>query len=253
MKFTRLLQLALGLACLSLLSLPLSGQLLAVGTSDSIPIGKLETMNDALQIAAREPISDLLKRLGIDAEVAEAATSPRFSHDIEIQSLRTHSENSYGIVSLPCGLQGQAFIYLLDKTGTDTWRAVDHIALDCFHETPTYRLLSLSPGEDSVFVQHAHLGHGSRDLQDKATVYTIRNSRMHEVLSTVDYHSRQEPTYSAPPVQQKSSFLQISSRIIEETRITSQNGFPLRAERRIWRWQTTQADFSATAFRAIHQ
>jgi hypothetical protein len=63
MKFTRLLQLALGLACLSLLGLPLSGQLLAVGTSDSIPIGKLETMNDALQIAAREPISDLLKRL----------------------------------------------------------------------------------------------------------------------------------------------------------------------------------------------
>ena len=186
MKFSRLLQLALGLASLSPLGLPLSGQLLAVGTSDSIPIGKLETMNDALQIAAREPISDLLKRLGIDAEVAEAATSPRFSHDIEIQSLRTHSEDSYGIVSLPCGLQGQAFIYLLDKTGTDTWHEVDHIALDCFHGTPTYRLLSLSPGEDSVFVQHAHLGHGSGDLQDKATVYTIRNSRMHEVLSTVD-------------------------------------------------------------------
>jgi hypothetical protein len=115
MKFSRLLQLALGLASLSPLGLPLSGQLLAVGTSDSIPIGKLETMNDALQIAAREPISDLLKRLGIDAEVAEAATSPRFSHDIEIQSLRTHSENSYGIVSLPCGLQGQAFIYLSIK------------------------------------------------------------------------------------------------------------------------------------------
>jgi hypothetical protein len=251
MKSLRLLRLALGLAALSPLSLALSGQSLKVGISDSIPIGKLETMNDALQIADREPISDLLKRLGIDAKVAEAATSPRFSHDIEIQPLRTHSENSYGIVSLPCGLQGQAFIYLLDKTGTDTWHAVDHIALDCFHGTPTSRLLSLSPGEDSVFVQHAHLGHGSGDVQDKATVYRIRNSRMHEVLSTVDYHSRQEPTYRFPPVEQSSSFLQISSRVIEETRITSQNGFPLRAERRVWRWQTTQATFRATSFRAI--
>jgi hypothetical protein len=250
MKFSRLLQLAFGLASLSSLGPHLSGQFLKVGISDSIPIGTLETMNDALQIADPEPKSDLLKRLGVDATVAEAATSPRFSHDIEIQSLRTHSENSYGIVSLPCGVQDQAFIYLLDKTGTDTWHAVDHIALDCFHETPAYRLLSLSPGEDSVFVQHAHLGHGSGDVQDKATLYTIRNSRMHEVLSTVDYHSRQEPTYRYP-VEQNSSFLQISSRVIEETRITSQNGFPLRAERRIWRWQTTQGAFSATSFRAV--
>jgi len=250
MKFSRLLQLAFGLASLSSLGLHLSGQLLKVGISDSIPIGTLETMNDALQIADPEPRSDLLKRLGVDAKVADAATAPRFPGDIEIQSLRTHSEDSYGIVSLPCGLQDQAFIYLLDKTGTDTWHAVDHIALDCFHGTPAYRLLSLSPGEDSVFVQHAHLGHGSGDVQDKATVYTIRNSRMHEVLSTVDYHSRQEPTYRYP-VEQNSSFLQISSRVIEETRITSQNGSPLRAERRIWRWQTTQGAFSATSFRAI--
>jgi hypothetical protein len=156
-----------------------------------MPIGKLETMNDALQIADREPRSDLLKRLGVDAKVAEAATSPRFPRDIEIQSLRTHSEDSYGIVSLPCGLQGQAFIYLLDKTGTDTWHAVDYIALDCFHGTPAYRLLSLSPGEDCVFVQHAHLGHGSGDVQDKATVNTIRNSRMHEVLATSEGQDQQ--------------------------------------------------------------
>jgi hypothetical protein len=58
-------------------------------------------------------------------------------------------------------------------------------------------------------------------------------------------------TYGFPPVEQSSSFLQISNRVIEETRITSQNGFPLRAERRIWKWQTTQGAFSATSFRAI--
>jgi hypothetical protein len=58
MKFSRLLQFALGLASLFPPGLPLSGQLLRVGTSDNIPIGKLETMNDALQIADREPIFD---------------------------------------------------------------------------------------------------------------------------------------------------------------------------------------------------
>jgi hypothetical protein len=251
MKFSRFLQFALGLASLFPAVIPLSGQFLGVGISDNIPIGTLQTMNDALQIADREPKFDLLKRLGIDANVAEAAISPRFSHDIEIQSLRSHSENSYGIVSLPCGLQGRAFIYLLDKTGTDTWHAVDHIALDCFHETPTYRLLSLSPGEDSVFVQHAHLGHGSGDMQDKAAVYTIRNGRMHEVLSTIDYYSREDLRYNSPPVEQSSWFLQISGRVIEETRITSKNGFPLRAERRIWRWRTTQGAFSASSFSSV--
>ncbi len=100
MKFSRLLQLAFGLASLSSLGLHLSGQLLKVGISDSIPIGTLETMNDALQIADPEPRSDLLKRLGVDAKVADAATAPRFPGDIEIQSLRTHSEDSYA--SFPC-------------------------------------------------------------------------------------------------------------------------------------------------------
>ena len=252
MKFSRLLQFALGLASLFLPGgLPLSGQFLKVGISGNIPIGKLETMNYDLQIADREQRTDLLKRLGIDANIAEAATSPRFSNDISIQSLRTRSENSYGIVSVPCGLQGPAFIFLLDKTGTDTWHAVDYIALDCFHATPTYSLISLSPGEDSVFVQHAYLGHGSGEVQEKAVVYTIRNSRMHEVLSTVDYYSREDPRDDLPPVVQSSSFLQISGRVIEETRITSKNGFPLGAERRIWRWQTTQGSFSATSFRAV--
>ncbi|WP_158790114.1 hypothetical protein [Granulicella sp. L60] len=64
-------------------------------------------------------------------------------------------------------------------------------------------------------------------------VGTIRNSRMREVLLTIDYYSRQEPSDRFPTVEQSSSFLQISNRVIEETHITSQNGFPLRAERRI--------------------
>ena len=254
MKLPRLLQLIVGLASLFPLCLPARAQFLRVAISDTIPIDKLETMNDALQIADPAPRLDLLKRLGVDANVAEAATSARFSHDIEIQPLRTHSGKLYGIVSLPCGLQVQTFLYLLDNSGANTWHVVDHIALDCFHQTPTYQLLSLAPGEDSIFVHHAHSGHGAgeiREIEDKAALYTIRNGRIHEVLSTLDYISRQEASDSSPPVEQKSSFLQLSSRVIEETRITSKNGSPIRAERRVWRWSMKQEVFSATPFHVV--
>ena len=252
MKFLRLLQRALFLASFSLLGLPVFGQY-RVGISGTIPIDELETMDYALLIADPAQRLDLLKRLGIDANIAEAATSPRFSHDIQIQPLHANQAKLYGIVSLPCGIQNQAFLYLLEEAGTNAWHTVDHVALDCFHETPTYRLLTLAPGENAVFVEHAHLGHGSGQMTDKATVYTIREGRMHEVLSTVDYDSRSQDstTYGSPITEETSSFLQISGRVIEETRITSQNGVPLRAERRIWRSETTQAAFRATPFSAV--
>jgi hypothetical protein len=252
MKFLRLLQLALCLASFSLLGLPVLGQY-RVGITGTIPIDKLESMDYALGIADPGPRLDLLKRLGIDANIAEAATSPRFSHDIEIRPLHARSKKRYGIVSLPCSLQNQAFLYLLEEASTNAWHTVDQVALDCFHETPTYRLLTLAPGENAVFVEHAHLGHGSGQMTDKAIVYTIRDGRMHEVLSTVDYDSRTEDstTYGSPITVETSSFLQISSRVIEETRITSQNDVPLRAERRTWRWETTQAAFKATPFSVV--
>jgi len=211
----------------------------------------LETMDYALVIADPAKRLDLLKRLGIDADIAEAATSPRLSHDIEIQPLHTQSGKLYGIVSLPCGIQNQAFLYLLEEAGTNAWHTVDHVALDCFHETPTYRLISFAPGENAVLVQHANSGHGSGEVEDKATICTIVNGRMHEVLSTIDYRYTWGFTDGSPAVEENSSFLQISSRVIEETRITSQNDVPLRAERRIWRWETTQAAFKATSFSVI--
>jgi hypothetical protein len=123
--------------------------------------------------------------------------------------------------------------------------------MDCFHATPTYQLLSLAPGEDAVFVQHAHAGHGSGIMEDKAVLYTIRNGQMHEVLSTLDYTSRHDPLTTSPPVEQKSSFLLFPNRVIEETRITSENDSPIRVERRVWRRSTKQEAFSATPFHVV--
>ena len=221
MKLARLLVVVVALASHSPLCLPVHGQFLRVGISGTIPIGKLEQMNDDLLIADPTPKLDLLKRLGIDADIAEAATSRRFLHDIEIQPLHVRSGKLYGILSLPCGLQGQAFLYLLDTSGADSWHAIDHIAMDCFLATPTYQLQSLAPGEDVVFVQHAHAGHGSGIVEDKAVLYTVRNGQMHQILSTLDYLSQQDPLISSPPVERKSSFLMLPNRVIEETRITS--------------------------------
>ncbi|WP_260741084.1 hypothetical protein [Tunturiibacter lichenicola] len=249
MKFLRFLQLALFLAFFPVLAFPVFGQY-RVGISGSIPIDKLESMDSALVVADPAQRLDLLKRLGIDTDVAEAATSPSFSHDIEIQPLHTQSGKLYGIVSLPCGTNW-ASLYLLEEAGTNAWHTVDHVALDCFHGTPTYRLISFAPGENAIFVEHANSGHGSGEVEDKATIYTIVNGRMHEVLSTIDYRCTWGLTDGSPAVEESSSFLQISSRVIEETRITSQDGVPLRAERRIWRWQATQAAFKATPFSTV--
>jgi hypothetical protein len=251
MKSLRLLGFALGLVLVSLICIPTSGQYPRVGGSDSIPMGELGTMDDALLIADPAPRLDLLKRLGIDADIAEAATSPRSSHDIQIQPLHANQRKLYGIVSLPCGIQNQAFLYLLEEADTNGWHAVDHVALDCFHETPTYRLLTFAPDENAVLVQHANSGHGSGEVEDKATIYNIVNGKIRDVLSTVDYRHSWGP--GSPTIEENSSFLQISSRIIEETRISSRNGIPLRAERRTWRWETTHAAFKATPFRTISQ
>jgi hypothetical protein len=250
MKSPCLSQFALGFVSLLTLCLPVHSQL-RVGFSGRIPIDNLNTMNDTLQISDPASKLDLLKRLGVNAEIAEAATSPGFPHDIQIQPIHNHSGKSYGIVSLPCGIQGQAFLYLLYEDGQNKWHAVDHVALDCFHETPSYRLMSFPPGEDDVFVQHAHSGHGSGQIDDKATLYAIRNNHLSEILSTPDYISRADPSSSSAPIEQTSTFLQMPGHLIEETRITSQNGSPLRADRRLWNWQTKRQIFSSSLFRDI--
>ncbi len=247
----KLLQLALCLAGLSSsCALPLAGQY-RVGIDGSIAMDRLERMNEDLQIADPEQRLDLLKRLGIDAEVARAVTSPRTGTDISIQPLRTHSGGAYGIISLPCGVQGQAFLYLLQRSSAGAWHTVDSIPLDCFSTVPAHRLISISPDEDAVFIQRANAGHGSDGVQHRSTIYTIRNGTMHEVLSTIDYRLQKEFRDDSPPTEQSSSFLQISLRAIEETRITSKRGVPLRAERRLWRWQATQVTFKPTRFVAI--
>ena len=118
-------------------------------------------MQHALITADTAQKTDLMKRFGIDPEVANATISTDSSHDIEIRPLRTHSGKPNGLVFLPCGVSSQAFLYLLDKTGPKFWHVNDSVSLDCFNEPPTYHLLSLAPGEDAILVQHINAGHGS--------------------------------------------------------------------------------------------
>jgi hypothetical protein len=252
MKFPRLLPCSVCVATLFSMSIPVSGQFQRIGIDGNIPIGKLEAMNDALLIANPAQKLDLMKRLGVDAEIAGGAGSSSPSRDIEIQPIHTHSDKPFGILSLPCGIQNQAFLYLLSEANTSSWHVVDSVPLDCFNTTPTFQVLSLAPGEDSIFVQHANSGHGTGLEEDKATLYTIREGRMHAVLSTPDYTSQGEQAGSAT-FEQKSFFLNLPDRVIEETRITSQPDSPSRAERRVWRWSAKQGIFNATSFRDLRE
>jgi len=250
MKFFRLSWLALVPVFGFALCLPLCGQNFAVGFSGSIPIDTLQSMNDTLQIADPASRVDLLKRLGVDADVAEAAASSVSPPAIAIQPIRTPSRQPFGIVTLPCGLQGQSFLYLLSKDDRSRWHVVDAASLGCFTARPTISLLSFVPGEDDVFVQHANTAHGSNELEDSAILYTVQNGRLREILTTPD-HTVRGGLIDVPVVDQTSSFLQLPGQLMEETRISSDDGVPRRAERRVWRWQAKQQVFRPAPFHEI--
>jgi len=256
MKLFRLFRLALvsavGVGSLFVLCLPLLSQNLRVGFSGSVPLDTtLEKMNDTLQVADQASKADLLKRLGLNADVAEAGASSSISPPgIAIRSIRSHSRRPFGIVTLPCGTGSETFLYLLGKDERGTWHVVDSAGFDCFGGTPTYSLLSFIPGEDDVFVQHANSGHGSNELEDSATLYTVQNGHLRKLLTTPD-HTVRGGLIDVPVVDQTSTFLQLPGQMIEETRISSHEGLPVRAERRIWRWQARQQVFRATPFRVI--
>lgn len=252
MKSIRLFRLTLGLISLFLFCLPLRSQNFRVGFSGSIPIDTLERMNDTLRVADHASSVDLLKRLGVDADVAEAATSSFVSPpDIAIRPIRSPSRQLFGIVTLPCGTGSETFLYLLGKDERGQWHVVDSEAFDCFGgRTPTYSLLSFTPGEDDVFVQHANTGHGSGELETSVTLYMVQNGRLRKILTTPD-HTAHWGLADVPPVDQASTFLQLPGQMIEETRISSHDGVPVRAQRRLWRWQAKQQLFRATPFHEL--
>jgi hypothetical protein len=253
MKIPRFTFIALSLTGILCLGLPISGQNLAVGFRGQIPIDTLESMDSTLLVADQASKAELLKRLGVDAGIADAASSSHFSHEIEIRPTLQGSGDLYGIMTLPCGVQGQAFLYLLQAARPRKWRVVDSVAMDCFHETPAVGLLSFLPGESSVFVQHANSGHGTGTVEDKAALYIIQNGRFREVLSTFDCSSEGGASANAAQIEQASTFLQMPGGILEETRITSQSNLPLRAERRLWRWDTRRNSFTAGLFREVRE
>lgn len=257
MKISRLLALAACVAFFSFSSCVFS-QYLRVGVDGEIPIGTLADMNGALDITDATQKSDLLTRLGIDKEIAEAAANTHAPEAISIQAVRVSPQKTLGVVFLPCGTQApvllQAFLYVLDNAGANSWHAIDHVALDCFHQKPTYRVVSLTPSEDSILVQHAHAGHGSdMVLEDHTTLYSMKAGKFHQLLSTKDFWSQADPMDPSSITEQTSSFLFFPRQKIEETRITAHNGSPQKVERRLWRWSPGKQAFSADPFTTVTQ
>ncbi|HUZ95927.1 MAG TPA: hypothetical protein VMU57_13550, partial [Edaphobacter sp.] len=140
----------------------------------------------------------------------------------------------------------------LSKDERAPWHVIDAARLGCFNAAPTFSLLSFVRGEDDVFVQHANTGHGSNELEDSADLYTVQNGHLHEILTTPD-HTVRGGLSDVPPVDQTSTFLQLPGRLIEETRISWHDGLSIRAERRLWRWQTKQQLFRPTPFHEVRE
>jgi len=84
----------------ALVSPTLFAQYIGVGITGDIPLGKLDEMDQAMDLAKPQQKVNLLKRLGIDANAAEAAVTKRSAKDVTIQPWHTvgSDRRSYGFV-----------------------------------------------------------------------------------------------------------------------------------------------------------
>ena len=102
-------------ACLALCPLPKApAQYARVGVDGPIPLGKLDAMENMLDLADAHQKADLLTRLGVDPAIAKAAAEQLMpGKKIELQPIRAEVEAHYGVAFLPSGTGTECFLYLL--------------------------------------------------------------------------------------------------------------------------------------------
>jgi hypothetical protein len=105
-------------ACLALCPLPKApAQYARVGVDGPIPLGKLDAMENMLDLADAHQKADLLTRLGVDPAIAKAAAEQLMpGKKIELQPIRAEVEAHYGVAFLPSGTGTECFLYLLLET-----------------------------------------------------------------------------------------------------------------------------------------
>jgi hypothetical protein len=236
--------------CLGVASLVGQGLNLTVGIAGSVPVGTIEEMDNSLIVATPAQKVDLLKRFGVEDEIARGTTTAPTTRDITLEPLRGDANKKYGLLALPCGTaQDYAFLYLLEDTGKNNWRAVDHAMLECFGDQASHKMINLLPGTDMILVEHATTGHGSGLLEESTQIFRVRAGKLHRLMSTPDYVE----DWTDISIERSSTFVVFPGGRLEETRLTSLGQRPTRVERRMWTFSPDGEALAPTPFHSVRE
>jgi|SRR5271170_2304158 len=223
---------------------------LTVGITGSVPMGAIEEMENSLIVATPEQKTDLLKRFGIEDEIARGTANATVTGSITLERLHGNANKRYGLLALPCETaEDYAFLYLLEDTGKNNWRAVDHTMLECFGEQASHKMINLMTGPDLILVEHATTGHGSGLLEESTQIYRVRAGKLHRLMSTPDYVK----DWTDILIERSSSFVVFPGGRLEETRVTSVEQRPTRVERRMWTFSPDGEALASTPFHSVRE
>lgn len=223
---------------------------LRVGIGGSVPVGTIEEMDNLLIVATPAQKVDLLKRFGVEDEIARGTTTARTTRDITLEPLHGDANKKYGLLALPCGTAyDYAFLYLLEDTGKNNWRAVDHAMLECFGDQATHKMINLLPGTDMIMVEHATTGHGSGLLEESTQIFKVRAGKLHRLMSSPDYVKDWTDIF----IERSGSFVVFPGGRLEETRLTSVKERPTRVERRMWTFSRDGEALAPTPFHSVRE
>lgn len=235
---------------------PSAAQFVRVGTNGPIPLGTLDEMESAVDLAAPAQKSDLLARLGVDPTIAEIAANRLLPGEkIVLRPLRGKKEGGYAVLFLPSGTGTECSLYLLSGSDANppksSWRAIDHRPLNCWDGTASLELMPLRLSDsDDIVLHHVNKGHGSGLVADQTQVFTVLKDKLLLTLATGDF-LLQATAGTNDSLEQRSTFLRFPDLSLEETRTSAMNGALNQVQRRYWRWSEPDHKLIQTPFVAV--
>jgi len=233
-----------------------AAQYMRVGVDGSIPLGKLDDMEDMLGLADGGQRADLLERLGVEPAIAKYAIEEWMPGEkIALHAIRTIGTARYGIAFVPSGVGVSCYLYLLQGSDEDPvktpWHVVDHQELNCWHGPSSFEIMSLRRRDtDDVVLHHVNEGHGSGYVADQTQVFSVVGGKLVQTLATEDF-LMQVTLGTEDELDQTGTFVRFPDLSLEETRSSSMNDKLRKIERRYWRWSAQERKFVAGRFAVV--
>lgn len=221
----------------------------AAGVNGPVPLNAdADAMTDALHLGKPAQREDLLRRLGVQGELAQEAAAAVRESGLQIEPL-----GSAELLFLPCDFPLRAAHLYLLRQRQGEWHAVDDAALDCWWKPSSYEFVRV-PGQQEMFVlaHHANASHGTGLVRDEMRLLQVRGDRWATVLTTNEYLS-EDVTGEDLTIKQQATLHPFPDGSIEETRATTRHEsspeqVKLTIERRRWRWNAAKGCFLAGQF-----